>query len=178
MSEQCPQCGGSDSTLRARQAWEGDPPAVEVAPPAAPPVTGIATAEARWNPTTRTVALIVGGYLALALVAVLVAGATGVGVGAVLAGVPLPGLGFWVVLYLARGRDPLPAANAEQVSFHKVVWTRRMQVWEHAWFCSACRVAFWPAGALKPAFPASPAVPPHEFPLMVATMADRAYAQA
>ncbi|WP_143687031.1 hypothetical protein [Streptomyces sp. TLI_171] len=141
-------------------------------------MTRIATAEPRWNPGTRTVALFVGGYLAVALVAVLSAEVAGVSGGSVLAGVPLPGVGFWVVLHLARSRAPRPAANAEQVSFHKVVWTRRMQVWEHAWFCSACRVAFWPAGALKAAFPASPAVPAHEFPLMVATLAERAYAPA
>ncbi|MFD8600344.1 hypothetical protein ACFV1L_35625 [Kitasatospora sp. NPDC059646] len=147
-----------------------------MAPPPAPPVPRVATSEPRWNPAARAFALIVGGYVAAVLVAVLVADAAGLSVGTILAGLPVPGLGLLLVLYyLARGRAPLPAANAELVSFHNVIWTRRMQVWEHARFCSACRVAFWPAGALKAGFPASPAVPAHEFPLTVATLAETAY---
>ncbi|WP_157031835.1 hypothetical protein [Kitasatospora cheerisanensis] len=122
--------------------------------------------------------MIVGGYLAAGLVAVLAADAAGLSAAAVLSGLPVPGVVVLVVLWLARGRAPLPAADAEQVSFHNAIWTRRMQVWEHAWFCSACRVAFWPAGALKAGFPASPAVPAHEIPLTIATMAERAYGQA
>ncbi|MFJ1758363.1 hypothetical protein [Kitasatospora sp. NPDC088134] len=178
MSEQCPQCGQRGGTLRARQAYEGDPPALEVAPPAAPPVTRIATSEPRWNPGTRAMALIVGCYLLVALVAVLCAEAAGMSGGAVLAGVPLPGLGFFVVLHLVRSRAPRPEVNAELVSYHKRVWTKRMQVWEHAWFCTGCRVAFWPAGALTAASPASDAVPAREFPFKVASLAELAYGQA
>ena len=173
MSEKCPQCGETGSTLRARQAYENDPPALEVAPPPPPPVTETTTVEPRWNPRTKALALIVGGYLAVALVVVPVADLSGLSAGAILAGVPVPGIG--IILFLARARTPLPGANAELVSFHRAIWTRRMQVWEHAWFCSACRVAFWPAGALKAAFPASPAVPAHEFPPTIATMAERVY---
>ncbi|MET9616078.1 hypothetical protein [Kitasatospora indigofera] len=33
----------------------------------------------------------------------------------------------------------------------------------------------FPGGVLRPDFPASPAIPPAGFPLMVATMAERAY---
>ncbi|MFD8481754.1 hypothetical protein [Kitasatospora sp. NPDC059673] len=137
-----------------------------------------AAAKPRWTLGTRMAALIAGGYLAAALVAVLVAYTTGRSLGAILAGFPIPGIGLFVVLYFFHDRVPPPSAKDKLSSFHRAVWTRRMQVWEHAWFCSACRVAFWPAGALKAAYPASPAVPAHEFPLTVATMAERAYGPA
>ncbi|MFD7729101.1 hypothetical protein ACFV6F_01765 [Kitasatospora phosalacinea] len=35
-------------------------------------------------------------------------------------------------------------------------WTLVHKVWRVAWLCRACRVAFFPLGALRPDFPASP----------------------
>jgi hypothetical protein len=71
------------------------------------------------------------------------------------------------------------AAGVQHVHLHnRAVYTRRAQVWEHAQVCLDCPGVFFAAGVLRPDFPASPLIELGQFPLTVATMADRAYAGA
>jgi len=182
MSEKCPQCERTDGAVRARQAYEGAPPALEVAPPPPPTAAQAVTPAAErpsWTRPGPVRTAVIGGYLAVLALVLGIALASGVDLKAMLLSLPVPGIGFWALLrwFLADRSSP-PGPNPETVSAHKVIWTRRMQVWEHAWYCRDCRVAFWPAGVLGAEFPASPAVQPHDFPLMVATMAERAYGTA
>ncbi|MFE7190842.1 hypothetical protein [Kitasatospora sp. NPDC057541] len=54
-------------------------------------------------------------------------------------------------------------------------WQRHQHVWQAAWFCRRCRVAFFPDAVLRPDFPASPPIRLEQFPLWVVTAADRAH---
>ncbi|WP_395298297.1 hypothetical protein ACF9IK_36190 [Kitasatospora hibisci] len=54
-------------------------------------------------------------------------------------------------------------------------WEQHRRVWRAAWLCRRCQVAFFPAATVRPDFPASPAIPVDQFPLWVATTAERAF---
>jgi hypothetical protein len=70
-------------------------------------------------------------------------------------------------------------ANVQHLHLaNRAVYTRRAQVWEHAQVCLDCPGAFFAAGVLRPDFPASPLIELAQFPLMVTTMAERAFAGA
>ncbi|MFE1317341.1 hypothetical protein [Kitasatospora phosalacinea] len=51
-------------------------------------------------------------------------------------------------------RKRLLAQGGWPVSYEQ--WTLVHKVWRAAWLCRACRVVFFPLGALRPDFPASP----------------------
>ncbi|WP_406193127.1 hypothetical protein OH807_02195 [Kitasatospora sp. NBC_01560] len=75
--------------------------------------------------------------------------------------------------FLARRRRRLTAER--QLPAQRELWQRRRQVWQAAWLCRRCRVAFLPAASVGPDVPASSPVAPEEFPLLVTATADRAF---
>jgi uncharacterized membrane protein len=54
-------------------------------------------------------------------------------------------------------------------------WQRHLRVWQAAWLCQHCQVAYFPEASIRPGFPASPAIPVEQFPLWVMTAAERAF---
>ncbi|MFJ3794195.1 hypothetical protein [Kitasatospora sp. NPDC090091] len=67
------------------------------------------------------------------------------------------------------------AAQQGQAAPTRAQWEQHRRVWRAAWLCRRCQVAFFPAASLRPDFPASPAIPVEQFPLWVATTAERAF---
>ncbi|WP_327681822.1 hypothetical protein [Kitasatospora sp. NBC_00458] len=91
-------------------------------------------------------------------------------------------LGIGVAVQVARRRRRAAKARAAGLPTREE-WSpelrdqrkRQFRVWEAAWLCRRCLVAFFPDGAVRPDFPASPAIPVGEFPLWVVTAAERAF---
>ncbi|MGF1428543.1 hypothetical protein [Kitasatospora sp. LaBMicrA B282] len=83
----------------------------------------------------------------------------------------------WTTRYGGAGRYR-PAVRQEDHLAQRRLYTRRSQVWEHADVCLDCPGAFFAEGVLRADIPASPLIALDRFPLMVVTMADRAYGTA
>ncbi|PYC67848.1 hypothetical protein C7C46_29870 [Streptomyces tateyamensis] len=190
----CPKCG-REHTATARQVYErtvalplGLNPML-LAPPPAPVDPATVAVPASRPPTGRKsiVLFVVGGLMAgsglLELLVGSVAGDQtyqgGWEAGPLLRlvlGLCLVASGYWN--HRSR-RWPVAGPVEQHVHLHnRAVYTRRTQVWEHAQVCLDCPGVFFAAGALRPDFPASPLIELGQFPVMVATMADRAYAGA
>ncbi|WP_354641134.1 hypothetical protein [Kitasatospora camelliae] len=176
----CPGCGGAEGVVSARAAHGGGAdraPVVGLAPPPPPPTTAPAGQRQELRAGAKAVIAVCALLASSSLLRTLTddtvyTGAYGAGQNFAKV---LPVLVLAATWYF--GRRTVPGPEPELVVRLRAEYTRRMQVWEHARYCTACRTAFWPAGVLRPDFPASPPVPQEQFPLMVATMADRAYGE-
>ncbi|MCX5212257.1 hypothetical protein OG689_23730 [Kitasatospora sp. NBC_00240] len=176
----CPGCDRADAVTTVRAAYAdhewaaGEPFRQAVAPPeaAGPPP--------RWDLGGAVPVLAVFGGLLL-VGGVNTAASDGIDVsssyqlGRAFSGFVLP-----VLLLAAAGARylVLTLRHRERLAVHAWetgVGQRRAAVWEAALLCRRCEAAFFPDGVLRPDFPASPLIPPASFPLMVATMAERAY---
>ncbi|WP_035847988.1 hypothetical protein [Kitasatospora azatica] len=184
----CPQCGG-ENIRTARQLYELTEPAppgldpARLAPPPAPPGTNTLTAgQAQSNGKAKALIAIGGGLVVLRLLTLAANGYTGTGPSYTISwlGLILP------VILLVRGvvlfnrnRAAAPYQPVDdQALANRALYTRRMQVWEHAQVCRDCKGAFFAEGVLHPGIPASPLITLDQFPLMVVTMAERAYGRA
>ncbi|MFE0464284.1 hypothetical protein ACFW1A_34025 [Kitasatospora sp. NPDC058965] len=194
----CPTCGG-ENTATARQVYEravalpaGWDPALLAPPPAPvdPATLELPAARPPMNGRTRAM-LIIGALLVAYWVFDEAAGlgSTDVGDQTYQAGWALghlikllAGIGLLiggVAGYRNRRWAVGDPADLQHLHLHnRAVYTRRAQVWEHAQVCLDCPGAFFAAGVLRPDFPASPLIGLGQFPVMVATMADRAFAGA
>ncbi|WP_371480944.1 hypothetical protein [Kitasatospora sp. NBC_00315] len=180
----CPGCDRADDTMTVRAGYQdgegraGAPPWHLLAPP---PVSGPSP-----EPGPRWGYAVLAGLGGLGLLKVLLGvtahglpyGAGPYGTGALFGAAlfPLVLLGVFGTRYAV-----VSARNEERLAAHR--WEtehrrRRMAVWEAALLCRRCVVVFFPDGALRPDFPASPAIAPAQFPAMVATMAERAFGGA
>ncbi|MGW4897031.1 hypothetical protein ACWEQL_32940 [Kitasatospora sp. NPDC004240] len=65
--------------------------------------------------------------------------------------------------------------SAEELPAKEAQWELHHRVWQDGWLCRRCRVAFFPEGAIRPDYPASPAIPVEQFPVWVTTAAERAF---
>ncbi|KJS59646.1 hypothetical protein [Streptomyces rubellomurinus] len=72
-----------------------------------------------------------------------------------------------------RRRERAMGTNREERRAHRQ-W--QLHVWQAAWLCRRCRVAFIPAGALRPGCPASPAVGLEHFPQWIKATAEHPFA--
>ncbi|WP_033826166.1 hypothetical protein [Kitasatospora sp. MBT63] len=185
MNAVCPHCTESDRTVSVPHALTdtGDPlPATEhgllLPPPPPPPVR--ATAE-RSRPA-------MGLYIAAAVVTALwlknLAGdlsdlqdaspayRLGYLLGPLFLSVPLAVAGLVVQLSTRRRRV---MAGEDGAAKQLAVWERRHRVWQAAWLCRRCRVAFFPMGAISPGFPASPPIAVAQLPMWVTATAEREF---
>ncbi|MFE2724222.1 hypothetical protein [Kitasatospora sp. NPDC059327] len=78
-----------------------------------------------------------------------------------------------IVEVVKRNRRPRVsgAGSPEEVARRK----QHLLVWQAGWLCRRCRVAYFPEESIRPGFPASPAIPPEQFPFWVMTAAERAF---
>ncbi|MEV6972607.1 hypothetical protein [Kitasatospora sp. NPDC093806] len=81
-----------------------------------------------------------------------------------------------IIHAVSKGRHGRRAA--ESLPQQQAFWQRNHAVWQAAWLCRRCRVAFFPDGVLRKDFAASPPIPLDQFPLWVVTAAERAYGAA
>ncbi|MFI6448667.1 hypothetical protein [Kitasatospora sp. NPDC050543] len=175
----CPGCDRSDEVMTVRAAYEdragalGGPPWQQVAPPPAP------GPPPRTQPGGGVLAGLVIGAL-LAFIALMSIAENG-----------LPAFGNAYQLGHAFGRLVLPVVllgifgaryavgknryREQSAAFQAVTerFRQRTAVWEAAQLCRRCRSAFFADGVLRADFPASPPIAVEQFPLMVATMAER-----
>ncbi len=79
-----------------------------------------------------------------------------------------------LVVQLASKRRRVQVAENGAGARH-AVWERCHRVWQAAWLCRRCRVAFFPEGSISPDYPASPAIAVAQFPMWVTTTAGRAF---
>ncbi|MCX5208183.1 hypothetical protein OG689_02475 [Kitasatospora sp. NBC_00240] len=79
-----------------------------------------------------------------------------------------------LVVQLATRRRRVRVAEDATRAGH-AVWERHHRVWQAAWLCRRCRVAFFPKGSVSPDYPASPAVAAAQLPMWVTTTAERAF---
>ncbi|GAA1221151.1 hypothetical protein GCM10009665_09130 [Kitasatospora nipponensis] len=190
----CPHCGGGNVST-ARQVHERTVPVPAtfspalLAPPTAPPPPGDGPAvRGEWRTGAKVCFWIGLGLGVLAVFNTLAnSGANAEGFPASYQrGYELGRFVLPVILLLVAagiGRDKSTAAPAAVVAQHhhrlsRDIYTRRLQVWEFARVCLDCPGAFFEAGVLRADVPASPLIELRQFPLMVATMADRVHAPA
>ncbi|WP_371493556.1 hypothetical protein OG871_38655 [Kitasatospora sp. NBC_00374] len=86
--------------------------------------------------------------------------------------VPLALAGLVVQLATKRRRVKVAEDAARR---RRAVWERCHRVWQAAWLCRRCRMAFFPKGAIRPDFPASPAIAVAQLPMWVTTTAEREF---
>ncbi len=178
----CPGCDRADETMTVRAGYRdgagtpGGPPAAALAPPPAvgPPPE---------RDPSRGYALLAGlGGLGVvvALTGIAADGLSSLASSPYLLGSAFGELLVPVVLFSLFGtRYALVAIrHREKVAAHRRetgYQRRRAAVWEAALLCRRCTVTFFPGGVLRADIPASPAIALERFPVMVATMADRAH---
>ncbi|MET9618472.1 hypothetical protein [Kitasatospora indigofera] len=92
--------------------------------------------------------------------------------GPLILSVPLAVAGL--VVQLATRQRRVQVAE-EAAGARHAVWERCHRVWQAAWLCRRCRVAFFPEGAVSPDYPASPAIAVAQLPMWVTTTAERAF---
>ncbi|MCG6494432.1 hypothetical protein [Kitasatospora sp. A2-31] len=179
MNAPCPQCAASDECATVSQSLvDIDRPLDEVtrallsSPPEPAGMSGASIA-----------LLCLAGLFALGGVRGLLADDDGSGsdtayqagrtLGPFLFAAILAGVGLAVNAVAQRRRRA--AQQGQGAAPTRVQWEQHRRVWRAAWLCRRCRVTFFPAASIRPDFPASPAIPVEQFPLRVATTAERAF---
>ncbi|MFD0258475.1 hypothetical protein ACFVH7_09395 [Kitasatospora indigofera] len=183
MNAECPRCAESDQAVSVPRA-SSDPGLPLGAPERAlllPPPPPVPAKTARSNPasvlyTVAGVITVLGlMHLAKGLPDPEVADPSyrlGYILGPSLLSVPLAVVGL--VVQLATRQRRVRVAE-EAAGARQAVWERCHRVWQAAWLCRRCRVAFFPEGALDPAHPASPALAVAQLPMWVTTTAERVF---
>ncbi|WP_380280188.1 hypothetical protein [Kitasatospora purpeofusca] len=186
MSATCPQCSASDQSVAVPHALApaARPPLDEVArvqllPPPAPQPGRL-----RLNGGTITCYALAGVFTLLAVLSLLgnrdaeqLDGAEPAYVAGYLIGpflIPFLLLLIAVVLH-AVSRKGQRRRFTETLPAQQALWQRHHFVWQAAWLCHRCRVAFFPPAVLRPDVAASPPIPLDQFPLWVTTASDRTY---
>ncbi|MER8184480.1 hypothetical protein [Kitasatospora sp. NPDC094015] len=183
MNAECPKCATSDLTVGVPYA-AADPGqplrAQEYGLLLPPPVPAPATVE-RSKPA-GVLYIVAGVIIGLWLTSVVrdqgdLEGANaayrlGYIFGPLFLAVPLALTGLVVQL----STRPRRVRTAEQqAGARRALWERQYRVWQAAWWCRRCRVAFFPEGAVAPGHPASQAVPLLQFPMWVVSTAERVW---
>ncbi|MFJ9611395.1 hypothetical protein ACIRS1_34160 [Kitasatospora sp. NPDC101176] len=183
MSAACPQCAAPDHAVPIPRAvadpstpLDGPTRALLAPPPEPRPAPGQAG-------TASTVLYGIAAALAVLGVVSLLHGARDLDrydaayrLGYRLGPFVLPGLLVVCGLIVqAVSRRRRRQAAAIVLPAQKAQWQRNLSVWQAGWLCLGCRAAFFPDAAIRPDFPASPALPLDQFPLWVMTAAERAF---
>ncbi|MFF2352336.1 hypothetical protein ACFVVL_21440 [Kitasatospora sp. NPDC058115] len=184
MSATCPQCSASDCTVAVPQALApgaqpplDEPSRARLAPPPAPQ-----QAPYRMGGTAISFFVLAGVFTLGSVVSLITESGADEGydaayqLGRDMGRFLVPVLFLCVALAshtVARRRHLRDAARPNPMQ--QTLWQRRHQVWQAAWFCHRCHVAFFPAAVLRPDFPASPPIPLDQFPLWVVTATDRVH---
>ncbi|MFE6866757.1 hypothetical protein ACFVFS_09380 [Kitasatospora sp. NPDC057692] len=185
MSATCPQCSAPDQSVAVPHALAptAQPPLDEAARAQLVPPPAPQPGRLRLNGGTITFYALTGVLTLLAVLSLFgnhdadLDGAEPAYVAGYLIGpflFPLLFLLIAVVLH-AVSRKGQHRRLAETLPAQQALWQRHHFVWQSAWLCRRCRVAFFPAAALRPDVAASPPIPLDQFPLWVVTASDRTY---
>ncbi|WP_371476653.1 hypothetical protein [Kitasatospora sp. NBC_00315] len=184
MNAECPQCAESDQTVNVPHALAdavhplGEPERGRLLPPPPPPPTAAA---GHSKPAIALYA--VAGVITVLWLMNMANGLPdledadtsyrmGYLLGPLVFSVPLALAGL--VVQLATKQRRIRLAGDSAGAWH-TAWERRHWVWQTAWLCRRCRVAFFPHGAISPDYPASPAIAVAQLPTWVTTTAERAF---
>lgn len=173
MDVACPQCGAPDECVPVPQALadvrlDGGVRALLAPPPEPGPV------RVRMHTASIVLFSLAGTFLLLGLLSLLnstgdLGGADAAYRAGRIVGVfLLPGILTAIGLVVhVKAREKRTWAAEQGLPQRQALWQRHMRVWQAGRLCRRCRVAFFPAGSVRPDAPASPAIPLTHFPSWV-----------